>query len=464
MPHQLLAEHPHRGPVQESYRDAFHHSPVPSWIYCPKDWRLLAVNEAACAHFGYSREEMLTLTIQGLRTPEDWSALIPLLRADTEPRVLRARHRRKDGSVMEAEVFSSRTEFAGVMARIVVAQDLTARLQAKNHLQRLVGAFEATMEGVAVLQGDLYVYMNPAHAVMYGYTVAELLGQPWRMLYDDDEVRRIEAEAFPQLAQRGCWSGSTRGRRKDGSVIYGDISLTNTPTGDLICACRDNSERNRQEEMIRLSQEQLSLVLEATEEGTWDWDVQSGRVVFSDQWLAMLGYSPGELPGELSSWADRLHPDDRARVEADIQAFLHVTGGRFLSEYRMRHKEGGWRWISDRGKVVERDPSGRPIRAVGAHTDITARRAAEFTLEQRTRELLEANAGLARAAQVRDEFLARISHELRTPMTTILALVEMLLYRRAEPLTERQRARILSVQESGQHLVELIDEILFEFK
>jgi PAS domain S-box-containing protein len=144
MPHQLLAEHPHRGPVQESYRDAFHHSPVPSWIYCPKEWRLLAVNEAACAHFGYSREEMLTLTIQDLRTPEDWSALIPLLRADTEPRALRARHRRKDGSVMEAEVFSSRTEFAGAMARIVVAQDLTARLQAKNHLQRLVGALEAT--------------------------------------------------------------------------------------------------------------------------------------------------------------------------------------------------------------------------------------------------------------------------------------------------------------------------------
>jgi PAS domain S-box-containing protein len=286
------------------------------------------------------------------------------------------------------------------------------------------------------------------------------MGQSWRLLYDEEEIRRIEAEVFPLLGQHGRWSGTTRGRRKDGASISADICLTIAPTGDLICACRDNSERHRQAEIVRRSQEQLSLVLQATEEGTWDWDITSGTVAYSDQWLGMLGYHAEELPARLETWSERVHPDDWPRVEEEVRAFLQPGGTKLRSEFRLRHRDGSWRWISDRGKVVTRDANGRALRAVGAHTDITSRRTVELALEQRTRELIEANAGLARAAQVRDEFLARISHELRTPLTTILALVEMLLGSRGDALSERQRNRILSVQESGRHLVDLIDEVL----
>ena len=435
-------------------------SPDPAWIYDLADWRFLAANEAGCALLGYSSEEFLTLAVHDVMIAEDWNTIADHCRRNPEPRSFRGRVRRKDGATFEITFFSSPTQFGVVPARLVAVMASAARTQPGSLEQRLVGAFEASMEGLGILAGDLFVHINPAHAVMYGYTVSELLGQSWRLLYDEEEIRRIEAEVFPLLGQHGRWSGATRGRRKDGTSISADISLTITPTGDLICACRDNSERHRQEEMIRRSQEQLSLVLQATEEGTWDWDITSGTVAYSDQWLGMLGYHAEELPARLETWSERVHPDDLPRVEEEIRAFLRPGGAKLRSEFRMRHRDGSWRWISDRGKVVARDRAGRALRAVGAHTDITARRTMELALEQRTQELIEANTGLARAAQVRDEFLARISHELRTPLTTILALVEMLLGSRMDSLNERQRTRILSVQESGRHLVDLIDEVL----
>lgn len=439
---------------------SFEEAPVPAIIYRPADAQVLALNEAACEQLGYTEAEVAGLTLWDLVLTSDRNELSRRLAQSPEIRSVRIRSRRKDGSVFTAEGFSIPTDFAGSPARIVVCHDLSAQQQTIHQLRRLFDAFEATVEGVAILEGDRYVFVNPAHAAMYGYTVAEMLGQPWRILYDEAEIRRLESEAFPALARSGRWSGPARGRCKDGKSISAEISLTIAPTGDLICACRDSSERDRREEAVRRNQEQLAWVVEATEQRIWDWQVQAGQISYSGRWMTMLGYLPGELPETVETWAERVHPEDYPRVWAETKSHLLGPEGRLETEYRMRHRDGTWRWISDRGKVVARDPEGRALRAVGAHSDITARRQAELSLEQRTRELIEANADLGRAAQVRDEFLARISHELRTPLTTILALVEMLLGNRADALTERQRQRILSVQESGRHLVELIDEVL----
>lgn len=447
-------------PIGQIEQRSFEEASVPAIIYRPTDAQVLALNEAARQQLGYTATEVSGLTLWDLVPPEDRHELAQRLVQGSEIRSVRVHGRRKDASVFHAEGFSIATEFAGSPARIVVYHNRSAQQQTIDQLRRLFDAFEATVEGIAILEGDRYATLNPAHAAMYGYTVAEMRGQPWRMLYEEDEVRRIEAEVFPVLTQNGRWTGRTRGRRKDGLAIFTELSLTITPAGDIICACRDVTERDCREESVRRSQEQLAWVLEATEEGTWDWNVPTGHVSYSARWLTMLGYQPGELPETLATWSQLLHPEDSPRALAEVNTRLLGPEGKLETEYRMRHRDGTWRWIADRGKVVSRTPDGRVIRAVGAHFDITARRQAEAVLEQRSQELVAANQRLARAAQVRDEFLARISHELRTPLTTILALVEMLLGGRAEVLTERQRSRILSVQESSRHLVELIDEML----
>jgi PAS domain S-box-containing protein len=133
----------------------------------------------------------------------------------------------------------------------------------------------------------------------------------------------------------------------------------------------------------------LEMILEAGQLGTWDWDIPSGRVLYGGRWLAMLGYTPGEIAPEASSWERLVHPDDAEEVHRVLTEHLEGRSDFYACEHRLLHKDGSWRWILDRGKVVERDAEGRPLRAVGTHTDATERRLAELALA-RERELLQA--------------------------------------------------------------------------
>ncbi len=189
--------------------------------------------------------------------------------------------------------------------------------------------------------------------------------------------------------------------------------------------------------------ERLRLVLEGTRLGLWDWNPQSGEVVFDERWAEMLGYSLGEISPSLESWSSRVHPDDIAQVYADIQAHIEGRTAFYENVHRMRHRDGHWVHILDRGRVAERDEYGRPIRFTGTHTDISAQREAEF----RALEL----------ARGRTRFLATMSHEIRTPMHGILGLLEVL---GEGPLTEEQQ-RVLGVaRRAGEGLVTLVNDIL----
>jgi len=111
--------------------------------------------------------------------------------------------------------------------------------------------------------------------------------------------------------------------------------------------------------------------LEGAGDGVWDWDRGSGNILYSRQWKAMLGYTELELSNTEQTWRDLIHPDDVARVMATLDAYLESTTQSYVSEYRMRSKDGGYRWILGRGMAVTRDASGHPLRTIGTHADIT---------------------------------------------------------------------------------------------
>lgn len=136
-----------------------------------------------------------------------------------------------------------------------------------------------------------------------------------------------------------------------------------------------------------LSQQQLAQTearwkhaLEGSGEGVWDWSIIDDRVIFSDQLIKMLGFEPGEFEPHLSEWADRIHPDDREQVFEDIDALLDGSKPDYRNEHRMLCKDGSWKWILDRGTVIERGIDGQPLRAIGTHSDISWRKDAEITL------------------------------------------------------------------------------------
>ncbi len=132
---------------------------------------------------------------------------------------------------------------------------------------------------------------------------------------------------------------------------------------------------------LRETEERLRLALDATNDGLWDWDIASGRVAVNDRFFTMLGYMPGEYQPTRDTWLEQLHPEDRDRVWQELKPCL-ARGAPFGMEFRLRRKDGSWRWILGRGKVVSWDASGRASRVVGTHTDITDQHLAEEKLAQ----------------------------------------------------------------------------------
>lgn len=133
---------------------------------------------------------------------------------------------------------------------------------------------------------------------------------------------------------------------------------------------------------IKDREERLKLVLEASTDGYWDWDIPTGEVTFSSHWAELLGLGPGEFIPHISSWENLLHPDDSQATLTSLSDHLEGKTEKFMSEYRMASKNGGWIWFQARGQVVSRDKDGSPLLMVGAFFDLGERKKAEAALIQ----------------------------------------------------------------------------------
>ncbi len=131
------------------------------------------------------------------------------------------------------------------------------------------------------------------------------------------------------------------------------------------------------EAALRESQQRWQFAIEGSGDGLWDWDATHNRVFYSKQWKAMLGYAEDEIGDSFMEWESRVHPDDLAQAKADVESHLRGETPMYMSEHRLRAKDGTYRWILDRGQVVSRGPDGKPQRVIGTHTDITTRKSVE---------------------------------------------------------------------------------------
>jgi PAS domain S-box-containing protein len=134
--------------------------------------------------------------------------------------------------------------------------------------------------------------------------------------------------------------------------------------------------------LLHVDEERLRLALESADAGLWDWNPVTGELLTSARWSAMLGYEPGELPGDISAWEPLCHPDDLAEVQRRVAEHFAGRTSEYACEHRLRHKSGEYVWVFGRAKVVARDADGRPLRVVGTNVDISERKRAEQALRQ----------------------------------------------------------------------------------
>jgi PAS domain S-box-containing protein len=136
------------------------------------------------------------------------------------------------------------------------------------------------------------------------------------------------------------------------------------------------------EQALRVSQQRLVLALEAANEGLWDWELPSGKAYLSPSYYAMLGYRPGDFPATFAGWTSLLHPDDLPALMGELSALVEKGHDRFELEFRLRSRNGGWRWVLGHGMAVARDAEGLPIRILGINLDVTERRLAEAAMQE----------------------------------------------------------------------------------
>ena len=182
-------------------------------------------------------------------------------------------------------------------------------------------------------------------------------------------------------------SGEVRTIHCRGEVLRDDNGKPCRMSGSVL----DITERKRTEAMLRSSQEKLRQALQASGIGLWDWNTETNDVVLSEEWKRQLGYEETELSDTFETWVTLLHPDDHSRVIAYMQEYVRDRQGEYRQEFRLRHKDGTYRWIEARASFVT-ETDGSQIRLLGSHTDITERKRMEEAVcesEDRYRTLVE---------------------------------------------------------------------------
>ena len=195
------------------------------------------------------------------------------------------------------------------------------------------------------------------------------------------------------------------------------------------------------EEQLLESRNRLDLAIIGTKAGLWDWEIQTGKVVFNERWAEIVGYTLNELePLNIQTWMDLCHPEDLKLSNHLIQD--HFDGKTELYEFeaRMKHKNGEWVWVLDRGKVVEWD-NNKPLRMTGTHIDITERKQYE---------------------KLKEEIERMIHHDLKNPLNNIMMLQHIL--KESPDLTEKERKAVKYTEIAGNQMQRMLDMHLDLFK
>jgi PAS domain S-box-containing protein len=216
---------------------------------------------------------------------------------------------------------------------------------------------------------------------------------------------------------------------------------------------RAMTERRKAEAALRVSEERFRLAMEATRDGLWDWDIATDTVYYSPNYWVMLGYDPDAQSPTTSSWLEMIHPDDRERVLAANTDCMDNRCATFQVEYRMRTRDGVWKWIQGRGKAVARGEDGRAVRMIGTHVDISERKHTEAEQEALKAQLLQAQKmeSVARLA-------GGIAHDFNNMLMVIQGHADLALM--TMPPGNPAHHRFLAIRETVERSADLTRQLL----
>jgi PAS domain S-box-containing protein len=362
-----------------------------------REGKIIFLNLFGLTFFGFSEEELIGKSVIGTIVPEiessgrDLRFMIQDIAVNPERYINNENENmRKNGE----RVWLSWTNKAvldtdgKVVEILCVANDITERKKMEEELQVLVAIVKNSKEmiNLATLDGQM-TFLNDAGCQILGLTQDDVKKTHILDVIPDHLKDKVEKEILPLLTSNGCWQGELECQNvKNGNRTFiqtSTFAISDTISGEpkyLANISRDITDNKNAEEALRTSEERLRLAMEATKQGWFDLNIQTGEVVVSPEYPKILGYKPGELDASLQSWINGIHPEDRDAVLKVFHECLRSCATRMM-EYRRITKTGEWKWILSIAQVIEFDHENKPLRMIGTHTDITERKCAEDALK-----------------------------------------------------------------------------------
>lgn len=249
----------------------------------------------------------------------------------------------------------------------------------------------------------------------------------------------------------------------DGRVL--EIHTRIMPEGGFVRTYSDVTSYVRAEEALREERQRLQWVLEATRPGIWETNIETGAMVVNDRWAEMLGYTVAELmPTNFDTWRQLVHPQDLERADRVLQWHWGGELPYYECDIRMRHKDGHWVWINDRGRVHRRGPGGQALFMSGTHLDIHERvvaqeqvRALNASLERR---VAERTAELERSMKDMEAISYSIAHDLRAPLRSVNGFAALIADEEGDKLSPSARDMFQRIARSSRNMGQMITDML----
>jgi PAS domain S-box-containing protein len=451
-----------------------------------EDGRILEANAAALNAYGYSRDELLSLSIRDLRALDTKSlADEQMAIADARGILFETVHRRKDGSAFPVEVSSRGSTIDGTRTLISIVRDITERRRAEEARRE---SEEVARQRAEELQGlmDLIPFAvwvahdpqcrritgNRAAGRFYEAELDENVSAGSATGGEHDLTRRFFAsdgrellpEELPMQVAVATGKEVTNAElavlRPSGRMMtmLGNATALFSADGlvrGCIGAFVDITERKQAEEALAERKDWLELAMGAASIGVWQWDIVEDKRVFDDQVCHLLGIDSVTFTGSSEEFFKTVHPEDVEKLK-DALAQTVRDEAPYRPEYRVVWPDGTVRHVVAQGRLVH-DDAGRPKRILGVLFDITERKHAEEARRMSESKYRDANARLAEADRRKDEFIAILSHELRNPLAPIRYALPLL---GEERLGDAGRRATAVIDRQVTHLARLVDDLL----
>ncbi len=375
----------------------------------------------------------------------------------------------KDGSRIHVESSASFITKGDDRIGALVVRDITERAKREEALRESEERYRSLVE----LSPDPIILTETDRIVMASPSARRMVG-----LEDDEEaigrsvIEFVPAEYHERIAEKialagfGQWPEPERFEvlKGDGTRVPVEVIAHQFPNKDQFGATiivRDISKRLAAEEAFRQSEKRWHAAIEGSQLGVWDWSPQTGERHWNSRYWQMLGYEAGEVNvASASDFAALIHPEDRLVFTGAFVAHYRGHSNYFDAEFRILCKDGSYKWVHSRGQVIERTPTGKPLRFIGTQLDIDARKQAELEIALLNELLSDRAEQLEATNRDLESFSYSVSHDLRGPLRSIDGFTAMLEQDYGHLFNEEGADGLRRVRAAAARMGELINDLL----